>query len=130
MTDLSIHGYCGRYPVTRAERIQAETEAALEREDRDDPERTYRSLAEGAGPEAAEGEEEDPVTYADRWRWTIEAFWQVETLPWHMMTREEREREENKIRHVVDEKARHKRDEVFTETRKELIELYSIVKGE
>jgi hypothetical protein len=130
MTDLSIHGYCGLYPVTRAERRQAETEAALEREDRDDTERTYCGLDEGTGPQAAEGTEEDPVTYADRWRWTIEAFWQVETLPWHMMTPEEREREEGKIRRIVDEKSRHKRDEVFTETRKELIELYSKVKGE
>jgi hypothetical protein len=58
MTDLSIHGYCGLYPVTRAERRQAETEAALERSDRDDTERAYCGLDAGAGEEATEGEED------------------------------------------------------------------------
>jgi hypothetical protein len=97
MTDLSIHGYCGLYPVTRAERRQAEAEAAMERSDRDDTERAYRSVAAGTGPQAAvdaEEGEEDAVTPANRWQWTCEAFWAVEKLPWHMMTREEREREE------------------------------------
>ena len=105
----------------------------MERQDRDDTERTYCGVDEGTGPQAAadvEEGEEDAVTKANRWQWTCEAFWAVEKLPWHTMTPEEREREENKIRRIVDEKSRHKRDEVFTETRRDLIELYSIVKGE
>ena len=93
MTDLSIHGYCGLYPVTRAERTQAEAEAAMEREDRDDPDGAYRSLAEGTGPKAAvdaEEGEEDAVTWLDKWRWSLE----VETNRKEIfhMTREQRER--------------------------------------
>ena len=133
MTDPLLHGYCGLYPVTRGQRIQAETEAAMERNERDDPGGAHCGVAEGGTEEAAadtEEGEEDAVTPANRWQWTCEAFWEVERLPWHMITPEEREREENKIRRIVDEKSRHKRDEVFTETRRELIELYSKVKGE
>jgi hypothetical protein len=46
------------------------------------------------------------------------------------MTMEEIDRATRPVEEYVDRHARKKRDDYFTETRKELIELYSKVKGE
>ena len=80
--------------------------------------------------ESEEAEEPDPVTAVDRWEWAGIAWCEIDTSRLHMMTPEERDRVTEPVVEYVERQARKKRDEYFGETRKELIELYSKVKGE
>jgi Spy/CpxP family protein refolding chaperone len=114
-------------PVTPAERLQAEADLALWRAEQPLP---YGEPVPVAVVEEVEAEPEksDPVTWIDRWRWRIAA--DDRRKQWHLMRQRELEEERQRIRDIVEKGARQKRDEVFCETRKELIELYSTLKGE
>jgi len=131
---MSIYAYHGiRVPTTRIELWQERREELYASQNAErvlarfdvagDPEPQER-------PEAGEAEEADPVTAADRWEWSGLAWCELDTSRFHLMTMEEIERATRPVEEYVDRQARKKRDEYFGETRKELIELYSKVKGE
>ena len=67
----ATHGYHGLVPVTPAERLQAEADLALWRAEQPLPYGEPVPVEESEEVEA-EPEKPDPVTWIDRWRWSME----------------------------------------------------------